>query len=165
MIRGDDSHRGLPGGTRPPQDRGRDYAKAVDEFVWPEFGGRFNWAFDANARGNDGTALWIVEKDGSEAKFSSDEMAHRSDQVAAFLTAHGVRRGHDQVAGGHISKPPAPACPSTAAISGSAGGPPVTPANPRSGRVGDSPTRKARRSLPAQMVPTTYSTSTTGGYR
>ena len=74
----------------------RDYAKAVAEFAWPDFGERFNWAidwFDAIARGNDGTALWIVEEDGSEAKFSFDEMAHRSDQVAAFLTAHGVRRG------------------------------------------------------------------------
>jgi acetyl-CoA synthetase len=57
---------------------GRDYAKAVREFSWPDFGERFNWAvdwFDANARGNDGTALWIVEEDGAEAKYSFDEMA------------------------------------------------------------------------------------------
>jgi acetyl-CoA synthetase len=78
------------------QDLGRDYSKAVSEFAWPDFGDRFNWAvdwFDANARGNDGTALWIVEEDGSEAKYSFDEMAHRSDQAAAFLAGHGVQRG------------------------------------------------------------------------
>jgi acetyl-CoA synthetase len=78
------------------QNLGRDYAKAVKEFSWPDFGNRFNWAvdwFDANARGNDRTALWIVEEDGSEDKFSFDDMARRSDQVAALLSAHGVARG------------------------------------------------------------------------
>jgi acetyl-CoA synthetase len=78
------------------QDLGRDYERAVREFAWPDLGDRFNWAvdwFDANARGNDGTALWIVEEDGSEARFTFDEMALRSDRVAAFLTGHGVRRG------------------------------------------------------------------------
>jgi acetyl-CoA synthetase len=78
------------------QQLGRDYDKAVREFTWPDFGDRFNWAidwFDANARGNDGTALWIVEEDGAEAKYSFDTMARRSDQVAAFLAAHGVARG------------------------------------------------------------------------
>ena len=78
------------------QDLSRDYAKAVAEFEWPDFGDRFNWAvdwFDAIARGNERTALWIVEEDGSEAKYSFDEMARRSDQVAAHLAAHGVARG------------------------------------------------------------------------
>ncbi|MFC4945740.1 AMP-binding protein, partial [Pseudonocardia sp. GCM10023141] len=78
------------------QNLGRDYAKAVSEFAWPDFGDRFNWAvdwFDATARGNDGTALWIVEEDGSEARFTFDEMARRSDQVAAHLAANGVARG------------------------------------------------------------------------
>jgi len=78
------------------QDLGRDYAKAVEAFAWPDFGDRFNWAidwFDANARGHAGTALWIVEEDGTEAKYSFDEMARRSDQVAAFLAGHGVSRG------------------------------------------------------------------------
>jgi acetyl-CoA synthetase len=73
-----------------------DYSKAVAEFRWPEFGERFNWAidwFDAVGRGVDRTALWIVEEDGSEAKYSFDEMCRRSDQVAAHLTAHGVGRG------------------------------------------------------------------------
>jgi acetyl-CoA synthetase len=75
---------------------GGDYAKAVEQFAWPDFGDSFNWAvdwFDANARGNDATALWIVEESGSEARYSFDTMARRSDQVAAFLTAHGVARG------------------------------------------------------------------------
>jgi acetyl-CoA synthetase len=78
------------------QDLSQDYGKAVEEFSWPDFGQRFNWAvdwFDAIFRGVDRTALWIVEEDGSQARFSFDEMARRSDQVAAHLAAHGVRRG------------------------------------------------------------------------
>lgn len=78
------------------QELGRDYARAVAEFSWPDFGETFNWAvdwFDANARGNDATALWIVEEDGRANQYSFDAMAHRSDQVAAFLAAQGVRRG------------------------------------------------------------------------
>src|SRR4051812_27989556 len=78
------------------QDLSADYAKAVSEFVWPDFGAQFNWAvdwFDAIARGNQRTALWIVEEDGSEARYSFDEMARRSDQAAAHLAAHGVGRG------------------------------------------------------------------------
>ncbi|MFF3573798.1 AMP-binding protein [Nocardia jiangxiensis] len=73
-----------------------DYAKAVAEFRWPDLGDRFNWAvdwFDAIARGVDRTALWIVEEDGSQARYSFDEMARRSDQVAAHLVAHGVGLG------------------------------------------------------------------------
>lgn len=78
------------------QDLSSDYARAVQEFEWPEFGDTFNWAidwFDANARGNDGIALWIVEEDGSEAKYTFDDIARRSDQVAAYLAANGVARG------------------------------------------------------------------------
>ncbi|MFF0279423.1 AMP-binding protein [Rhodococcus aetherivorans] len=77
------------------QDLGRDYRKAVDEFTWPDLGERFNWAvdwFDAIARGNDRVALWIVEENGAEAKYTFDELARRSDQVAAHLAAHGVAR-------------------------------------------------------------------------
>ena len=36
------------------QDLSQDYGKAVEEFSWPDFGQRFNWAidwFDAIARG------------------------------------------------------------------------------------------------------------------
>jgi acyl-coenzyme A synthetase/AMP-(fatty) acid ligase len=48
------------------------YDKAVAEFRWPDITGTWNWAtdwFDGYARGNDRTALWIVEEDGSEEKF------------------------------------------------------------------------------------------------
>jgi acetyl-CoA synthetase len=78
------------------QDLGSDYQRAVREFRWPDFGDRFNWAidwFDAIGRGNDRTALWIVEENRSEQKFSFDEMARRSDRVAAFLAGHGVQQG------------------------------------------------------------------------
>jgi len=78
------------------QELSQDYGAAVERFRWPDFGDRFNWAvdwFDAIARGVQRTALWIVEEDGTEAKYSFDEMARRSDQVAAHLAAHGVTRG------------------------------------------------------------------------
>jgi len=70
--------------------------RAVAEFSWPDVGERFNWAidwFDVVARGNDRTALWIVEEDGSECKVSFDEMATRSDRVAAWLSDLGVSQG------------------------------------------------------------------------
>ncbi len=69
---------------------------APDEFTWPELSGKFNWAtdwFDTIARGNGATALWIVEEDGTERKVSFDEMASRSDQVAAWLASLGVVKG------------------------------------------------------------------------
>ncbi|MEP7739596.1 AMP-binding protein [Nocardioides sp. 31GB23] len=78
------------------QSLSSDYSKAVQDFVWPDFGDRFNWAidwFDAFARGNDSIALWIVEEDGREARYTFDEMARRSDQVAAHLSGIGVGRG------------------------------------------------------------------------
>ncbi len=72
------------------------HERAVAEFRWPDVGAVFNWAvdwFDAIARGNDRPALVIVEEDGSSTQLSFDEMAHRSDQVAAWLAAQGVARG------------------------------------------------------------------------
>jgi len=78
------------------QGLAEDYGKAVAEFEWPDFGDPFNWAvdwFDAVGRGVDRTALWIVEEDGSEARYSFAEMVRRSDQVAAHLRDHGVGRG------------------------------------------------------------------------
>jgi acetyl-CoA synthetase len=71
------------------------YAEATAQFGWPELD-EFNWAldwFDVIAEGNDSPALWIVEEDGSEQRFSFAEMAHRSDQVASWLRAQGVSRG------------------------------------------------------------------------
>ena len=73
-----------------------DYDKALASFTWPNFGETFNWAtdwFDVIARGNDRTALWIVEEDGTQARYSFDDMATRSDQVARWLEQGGVRRG------------------------------------------------------------------------
>ncbi|MCG7607593.1 MULTISPECIES: AMP-binding protein [Mycobacterium] len=73
-----------------------DYGRAVDEFAWPQISGTFNWAvdwFDAIARGNDRTALWIVEEDGSERQVTFAEMAQRSDRVAAWLQGLGVGKG------------------------------------------------------------------------
>jgi acetyl-CoA synthetase len=70
--------------------------RAHAEFRWPDVGQRFNWAvdwFDAVARGNDRPALVIVEEDGRVAERTFDEMAHRSDQVAAWLRRQGVGRG------------------------------------------------------------------------
>jgi acetyl-CoA synthetase len=75
--------------------RGR-HETAVAEFRWPELGGRFNWAvdwFDAVARGNDRPALVLVAEDGTTTRRSFDEMARRSDQLAAWLAGRGVRRG------------------------------------------------------------------------
>jgi acetyl-CoA synthetase len=73
-----------------------DYDTAVGRFVWPEVGESFNWAidwFDRVARGNDTTALWIVEENGDEAKYTFDEIAHRSDQVGRWLERSGIGKG------------------------------------------------------------------------
>jgi len=72
-----------------------DYDKAYAGFRWPELG-EFNWAldwFDAYARDNDSPALWIVEENGDERRWSFREMAERSNRVANWLRAQGVRRG------------------------------------------------------------------------
>jgi acetyl-CoA synthetase len=72
------------------------YDEAVSQFSWPDVGSRFNWAidwFDHIARGNDRDALIIVEEDGSRTTRSFDEMATRSDRVAAWLAHLGVSRG------------------------------------------------------------------------
>ncbi|WP_019633567.1 AMP-binding protein [Actinomadura atramentaria] len=72
-----------------------DLAAARDAFRWPALTA-FNWAldwFDEIAEGNDRPALWITEEDGSEARHSFADLAHRSGQVAAWLRAAGVRRG------------------------------------------------------------------------
>ncbi|HEX9066356.1 MAG TPA: AMP-binding protein [Streptosporangiaceae bacterium] len=71
-------------------------ALAAHTFRWPDLGDRFNWAvdwFDEIARGNDRPALVVVQADGSSVTRGFDEMAVRSDQVAAWLAARGVGRG------------------------------------------------------------------------
>lgn len=72
-----------------------DYATAVRDFRWPQLGA-FNWAldyFDVMAEGNWATALWIVEEDASEQRYSFQQLATRSNQVANHLRSLGVRRG------------------------------------------------------------------------
>ncbi len=72
-----------------------DYATAVRDFRWPQLDA-FNWAldyFDVMAEGNSANALWIVEEDGSEQRYSFAQLAARSNQVANHLRALGVRRG------------------------------------------------------------------------
>jgi len=65
-------------------------------FRWPELGDEFNWAhdwFDVVAAGNDRTALWIVDAEGGDRRFSYAEMVARSDRLAVRLHEHGVRKG------------------------------------------------------------------------
>jgi acetyl-CoA synthetase len=72
-----------------------DYDTACRDFRWPELD-TFNWAldyFDPMANGNDRPALWIVEQDGSEARYSFAQMAERSARLANYLRGIGVRRG------------------------------------------------------------------------
>ncbi|BCX68768.1 MULTISPECIES: AMP-binding protein [Pseudomonas] len=72
-----------------------DYATAARDFRWPQLN-EFNWAldyFDAMAEGNQANALWIVEEDGSEQRYSFEQLALRSNQVANHLRDLGVRRG------------------------------------------------------------------------
>ncbi|MFG2223291.1 AMP-binding protein [Streptomyces sp. NPDC048644] len=72
-----------------------DYDAARAQFRWPR-PVHFNWAldwFDDIARDNDRTALHLVEEDGSETRVTFDAMRRRSDQVANWLAAKGVRPG------------------------------------------------------------------------
>ncbi|MQY05667.1 AMP-binding protein [Actinomadura macrotermitis] len=72
-----------------------DLAAARAGFRWPVLTG-FNWAldwFDRIAEGNDRPALWIVEEDGSEGRYSFAELSRRSAQVANRLRRAGVKRG------------------------------------------------------------------------
>ena len=72
-----------------------DYDTAYREFRWPQLD-QFNWAldyFDAMARGNNNTALWVVNEDGSESKLSFAELSERSNRIANHLRSLGVKRG------------------------------------------------------------------------
>ncbi|HEU0203826.1 MAG TPA: AMP-binding protein [Burkholderiaceae bacterium] len=72
-----------------------DYETAYSGFAWPQLT-EFNWAldyFDRMAADNDRPALWIVEESGSEQKVSFAQMSARSNQVANWLRAQGVKRG------------------------------------------------------------------------
>jgi acetyl-CoA synthetase len=72
-----------------------DYETAYRNFRWPQLD-KFNWAldyFDTFARGNNKSALWIVDDHGPQVKLSFAEMSRRSNQVANFLRQQGVCRG------------------------------------------------------------------------
>ena len=77
-----------------------DYDKAIADFRWPD-PVPFNWAldwFDAelarNADSKDRPALWIVDAGGNrETKLSFAALSSRSNQVANFLRAQGLKRG------------------------------------------------------------------------
>jgi acetyl-CoA synthetase len=77
-----------------------DYDKAVTDFRWPD-PVPFNWAldwFDAelarNADSKDRAALWIVDAGSNrETRLSFEALSRRSNQVANFLRAQGLKRG------------------------------------------------------------------------
>ena len=77
-----------------------DYDKAVADFHWPD-PVDFNWAldwFDAElARNGDSknrVALWIVDSGSNrETRLSFEALSRRSNQVANFLRAQGLKRG------------------------------------------------------------------------
>src|SRR6201986_5425433 len=77
-----------------------DYDAAVKGFHWPD-PVPFNWAldwFDAelarNADSQDRAALWIVDSGSdNEKKLSFSALSRRSNQVANFLRAQGLKRG------------------------------------------------------------------------
>jgi acetyl-CoA synthetase len=72
-----------------------DYDSARAEFSWPrltEWNFALDW-FDRIAVDNPAPALWIVEEDGSEAKYSFSELSERSNRIANHLRTLGVRPG------------------------------------------------------------------------
>ncbi|WP_344997330.1 AMP-binding protein [Tsukamurella soli] len=72
-----------------------DYDGARERFAWPRLG-EWNFAldwFDVIAQDNDAPALWIVEEDGSEARFSYADMSARSGRVANHLRDLGIEPG------------------------------------------------------------------------
>ncbi len=72
-----------------------DYETAYRGYQPPQLT-KFNWAldyFDVMAKDHHGLALWVVNEDGSEQKVSYATMSKRSNQVANWLRAQGVRRG------------------------------------------------------------------------
>ncbi|MBR0841582.1 AMP-binding protein [Bradyrhizobium liaoningense] len=77
-----------------------DYETAVKGFRWPD-PVPFNWALDwfdaglaADAETKDRPALWIVDAaQDKQTKLSFATLSQRSNQVANFLRAQGLRRG------------------------------------------------------------------------
>jgi acetyl-CoA synthetase len=77
-----------------------DYEAAVQGFRWPD-PAAFNWALDwfdtelaGDADSKDRTALWIVDAaQDRHTKLSFEALSRRSNQVANFLRAQGLKRG------------------------------------------------------------------------
>jgi acetyl-CoA synthetase len=74
-----------------------DYDTAYAQFRWPRpenFNFAIDW-FDAvlAAEHPQRVALHLIEADGSEARYTFEQLSHRSDQVAGWLRSHGVSRG------------------------------------------------------------------------
>ncbi|MCK1394045.1 AMP-binding protein [Bradyrhizobium sp. 1] len=77
-----------------------DYVTAVKDFRWPD-PVPFNWALDwfdaelaTNADSKDRPALWIVDAaQDKQTKLSFAALSKRSNQVANFLRAQGLKRG------------------------------------------------------------------------
>jgi acetyl-CoA synthetase len=75
-----------------------DVSAAVEGYAAPR-PEHFNWALDwfdvvaATDETGQRTALWVVEDDGSHTQATYAEMSARSSQLAAWLQAHGVKRG------------------------------------------------------------------------
>lgn len=77
-----------------------DYDTAVAQFRWPD-AVAFNWALDwfdaglaTNAESRGRAALWIVDAASDrETKLSFAALSRRSNQVANFLRAQGLKRG------------------------------------------------------------------------
>src|SRR5205823_14661105 len=70
-----------------------DLDAARTQFQWPMLD-EFNWALDYfDTLPADQTALWLVNGDDSEERCTFGELSARSNQVANFLRALGVRRG------------------------------------------------------------------------
>jgi len=80
------------------QTHREDYETALEKFLWPR-PAQFNWALEhidavaADPERGARLALWIVDEDGSEQKFTYADIAERSDRVANWLRANGVTRG------------------------------------------------------------------------
>src|ERR1700689_2491135 len=77
-----------------------DYDAAVKGFRWPD-PVAFNWALDwfdaalaCDPESRDRPALWIVDAGSNqETRLSFGALSHRSNQVANFLRAQGLKRG------------------------------------------------------------------------
>jgi acetyl-CoA synthetase len=76
----------------------RDDVAAVRDYRPPHLE-YFNWGLDwfdvvaTDEQTGPRTALWVVDEDGSSTQVTYAQMATRSGQLAAWMQAHGVRRG------------------------------------------------------------------------